>query len=247
MNLLAGGCWVIPSGSEYRAEGVRRFRVPISKDMGSRDIIQTISLYDSGRAPSRRNPFAEEVLYVVGGFGACRIDEFAYPLRPGTAVYIPPGAVYQILNTREEPLEIVSVVCPEDPIVHIDFPLPTLSRSTPPKRSALEQISEPTPLSKRTFKVLLDREQGCKRVTQFIGVIPPGRAPMHHHTYEEALYILEGEGHLWTDEGDARFASGTSIYLPRGASHSLENDGKANIRILGAFHPAEPPANRYED
>src|SRR5436190_21382877 len=86
MKLLAGGCSLIPSGSEYRAEGVRRFRVAISKDMGSRDIIQTISLYDSGRAPSRRNPFAEEVLYVVGGFGACRIDEFAYPLRPGTAL-----------------------------------------------------------------------------------------------------------------------------------------------------------------
>jgi len=215
--------------------------------MGARDIVQTISLYDEGRAPSRRNPFAEEILYVVGGFGACRIDEFAHPLRPATAVYIPPGSVYQILNTREQLLEIVSVACPEDPIVHVDFPLPPLSRSTPPKRAALEQISESTPLSKRNFKVLVDREHGCKHVTQFIGVIPPGRGPMHHHTYEEALYILEGEGRLWTDEGDAKFASGTSIYVPRGTSHCIENDGEANVRILGVFHPAEPPANRYED
>ena len=247
MKILPGGCWVVPGGSEYREEGTRGYRIPISRERGAHEIFQTVSLYDLGRAPSRRNPFAEEVLYVVRGFGACRIDEFAYPLRPQTAVYIPPGSVYQVLNTQEDPLEIVSFVCPEEPNTQIDFPLPKLSRSTPPKRTAVEHLPEPTPFPRRSFRVLVDRELDCRRVTQFVGVIPRGRGPMHRHPYEEAIHILEGEGRLWTDEGDASFAPGTSIYLPRGVSHCLENEGRANVRILGVFYPAEPPADRYED
>jgi len=248
MKLLAGGCALIPwRDLEYRREGARLFGIAISKEMGARDILQTISLYDSGRASSRRNPFGEEVLYVVRGFGACQIDEFAYSLRPGTAVYIPPGSVYQIQNTQEEPLEIVGVVCPEDRFVQADLPLPKLSRSTPPKRTVLENAQTSIRMSERTFKVLVDREQGCNNVTQFVGIIPPGRAPMHRHSYEEAIYILEGEGRMLTDEGDGEFSSGASIYLPRYASHSLENTGTANVRLLGVFHPAGSPADRYEN
>ena len=101
MKILPGGCWVVPGGSEYREEGTRGYRIPISREMGAHEIFQTVSLYDLGRAPSRRNPFAEEVLYVVRGFGACRIDEFAYPLRPQTAVYIPPGSVYQVQTSTD--------------------------------------------------------------------------------------------------------------------------------------------------
>jgi mannose-6-phosphate isomerase-like protein (cupin superfamily) len=103
------------------------------------------------------------------------------------------------------------------------------------------------PTGDRTFKLLINQETGASRVTQFIGVIPPGRAPMHHHTYEEAIYILEGEGRLWTEEGSVDFNAGASIYLPRGVSHCLENSGSANIRLLGVFHPSGSPAARYDD
>jgi mannose-6-phosphate isomerase-like protein (cupin superfamily) len=78
-------------------------------------------------------------------------------------------------------------------------------------------------------------------------VIPPGRAPLHHHTYEEAIYIIEGEGRVHTETGSAEFSAGASIYLPRGVSHSLENTGETNIRLLGVFHPSGSPAARYDD
>jgi len=143
-------------------------------------------------------------------------------------------------------MEIIGVACPEERVVQIDLPMPKLSSSTPPKRSVLKQLMPDSP-TQRIFKVLVDLEQGCKRVTQFNGVIPTGRGPMHHHPYEAAIYILEGEGQVVTLERKAKFSSGSSIYLPRGASHYLENEGTAGIRMLGVFHPAEPPANRYEE
>ena len=54
---------------------------------------------------------------------------------------------------------------------------------------------------------------------------------MHHHTYEEAIYVIEGEGRLHTVDGDTPFKAGSSIYLPRLVSHCLENTGSASIRF----------------
>ena len=30
--------------------------------------------------------------------------------------------------------------------------------------------------------------------TQFAGLIPPGRAPAHHHTYDEVVHVVAGQG-----------------------------------------------------
>jgi mannose-6-phosphate isomerase-like protein (cupin superfamily) len=246
MHLLHGGAAVIAGGEFTGTEGTRRYRVPVARAMGAHDIAQTISVYDAGLAPARRNPTAEEVLYVVSGEGACHLDGFRYELVNGVAVYVPPGRVCQIESLGA--LEIVSVCCPEDESVEVG--VETITRGsfdTRPARVVLEQFQKEIATGDRTFKLLVSHDLGASRVTQFVGVIPPGRAPMHHHTYEEAIYIIEGEGRVWTESGSADFGAGASIYLPRGVSHSLENTGTANIRLLGVFHPSGSPAVRYTD
>ena len=65
------------------------------------------------------NPNAEEVLYVVEGEGTCAVNGFEYALRPGIALFIPPGAVYAVENPSAEPLRVVSACCPQDPERHI--------------------------------------------------------------------------------------------------------------------------------
>src|SRR5215211_2659719 len=248
MMILSGGAALIAEGGPVEREGARRYRVPISRKMGARDIAQTISIYAEGPALARRNPEGEEVLYVVRGEGACYVDGYRYTVEPGTGIYIPPGSVYQIENTEAAELEIVSVCCPEDDKVEVGAE--TFTREpldTKPLRTVRESDQKSIPTGDRTFKLLINQETGASRVTQFIGVIPPGRAAMHHHTYEEAIYILEGEGRLRTEEGSVDFNAGASIYLPRGVSHCLENSGSANIRLLGVFHPSGSPAARYTD
>jgi len=252
MKILAGGAAVIERGELTEVEGTRRFRVPISKTMGARDIAQYVSSYGEGLSLSRRNPAAEEVVYVVSGSGLCYIDGYSYALEPGTAVYIPPGSAYQFENLDQrgrgvEDLEIISVRCPED---DAEVGITTVIRAqqdTKPFRTVREESQEPIPAGDRTFKYLVNQDLGAARVTQFIGVIPTGRAPMHHHTYEEAIYVIEGEGCVHTEDGDARFKAGSSIYLPRGVRHSVENTGSANIRVLGVFHPSGSPAAAYTD
>jgi mannose-6-phosphate isomerase-like protein (cupin superfamily) len=245
--ILEGGAAVIPGGDYESLEGVRRYRTPISRRMGARDIIQIVSLYLPGRAPARRNPIAEEVLYVVRGSGACFVNGFRYELSPGTACYVPPGSICQIENNTKSDLEIVSVRCPEDDNEIVTELLERPEGITKPILTIQETARKSTPVGDRTFKLLASQDLGAERVTQFIGVIPTGRAPMHHHTYEEAIYIIEGEGQLWSSSDSARFFAGSSIYLPRGISHSLENTGTSNIKLLGVFHPSGSPAVSYDD
>jgi mannose-6-phosphate isomerase-like protein (cupin superfamily) len=248
MTVLSGGATVIEGGELTAIEGSRRYRVPISKATGARDIAQTISIYSPGVAPARRNPVGEEVLYIVRGKGSCLIDGHRYTLAPGTAVFVPPGSVYYIDNSGEGDLEVISVCCPEDEQTESGIEPPAWKpNDTAPFLSVRESDREAIAAGNRTFKLLVNQDVGASRVTQFIGVIPPGRAPMHHHTYEEAIYIMEGEGRVWTNDGNAEFKAGSSIYLPRGVTHSLENVGLADIRLLGVFHPSGSPDVSYND
>lgn len=82
-------------------------------------------------------------------------------------------------------------------------------------------------------------------VTQFVGIIPPGRAPDHYHLYEEVICILEGEGRMWAGDSSTPVTRGSCIYLPRGQRHCVENSGAGDMRLLGVFYPAGSPAVRY--
>ena len=103
------------------------------------------------------------------------------------------------------------------------------------------------PTGDRSFHLLVHKDLGCERVTQFLGVIPPSRAPFHYHTYEEAIYILQGSGIVWADDESCEFTAGTSIYLPPGQRHCLENPGPKEVRLLGVFYPSGSPAVNYKD
>jgi mannose-6-phosphate isomerase-like protein (cupin superfamily) len=82
-------------------------------------------------------------------------------------------------------------------------------------------------------------------VTQFVGAIPPGRAPDHFHEYEEVLCFLSGVGRLWAGEVSAPVGPGRCAFLPRGQVHCTENTGTAELRLLGVFHPSGSPAVSY--
>src|SRR5579863_9266302 len=120
MKTLAGGCRVYsPQDGQISTVGNWVGRTVISRDSGAKRITQTASEYTPGVSPAIVNPNAEEVLYVTAGAGVAHVNGFAYPLRPGCAVFIPPGAVYHIENPSAEKLHLVSCCCPEDPERHI--------------------------------------------------------------------------------------------------------------------------------
>jgi mannose-6-phosphate isomerase-like protein (cupin superfamily) len=102
------------------------------------------------------------------------------------------------------------------------------------------------PTGDRWYRVLIDDEVGCTQVTQFVGSIPPGRAPDHFHLYEEVLFILRGEGRMWAGKTSTPIAAGSCVYLPKEQVHCVENTGTDELRLLGVFYPAGSPAARYD-
>ena len=194
------------------------------------------------------NPRAEEVLYVAAGVGKCRINGFAYSLSPGVAIFIPPGAVYNIENTGAETLRLVSSCCPEDPQRHIVDA--SAARRRPASRRScwcMKNLREDIRAGQdRLFRYLVYTDLGCKQITQFAGWIPPSKAPVHYHTYEEGIFILEGHGIVHTDDESCEFDAGCSIYFPIGVRHCVENPGTATIKLLGAFYPSGSPGEAYE-
>jgi len=97
----------------------------------------------------------------------------------------------------------------------------------------------------RQFVLLAAPEHGCASVTQFVGFIPPGRAPDHFHGYDEVVYVLDGEGALHIAGESAPLHAGVCVHLPARLVHCLENTGDGEMRVLGVFRPAGSPAEAY--
>jgi mannose-6-phosphate isomerase-like protein (cupin superfamily) len=98
----------------------------------------------------------------------------------------------------------------------------------------------------RRFRVVFGPGRGCSEATQFVGEIPPGRAPVHSHTYDEVVLILAGEGVVHIDGTDHPLAPGTCVHLSPGQRHCLENTGPDTLVVLGVFHPGGSPAAKHE-
>ena len=86
------------------------------------------------------------------------------------------------------------------------------------------------------------RTLGCLDVTQFVGLIPPGRAPLHSHTYDEVVYVDRRRGRPPPRRARTRRSRpGSCIHLPPLQEHCLENTGPTPMRVLGVFHPSGEP------
>jgi mannose-6-phosphate isomerase-like protein (cupin superfamily) len=93
--------------------------------------------------------------------------------------------------------------------------------------------------------VLFGPGRGCAAATQFVGEIPPGRAPVHSHPYDEVVLILAGEGVVHADQ-DHPLAAGSCVHLAPGQPHCLENTGREPLIVLGVFHPGGSPAQKQQ-
>jgi quercetin dioxygenase-like cupin family protein len=232
--------FVVPEGEleGRRDDGDTASRVVAIDSGGGSELLEMhIARYEQGRSKRRSLDGFQEILYVVSGRGTVVVDGQPHELEPGTAVYVAAGESYEVENPERESLQIVSSLAPQ------------VDGTARPERRVVRYADQPTLSASgdREFRYLVTAEAGCTELTQFFGVIAPGRAPEHSHVYDEVIYVLEGEGVLHTVGGDEPVATGSCIHLPPLLVHSLENSGSSPMRIVAVFHPAGDPASRaYE-
>ena len=174
-----------------------------------------------------------EAWYVISGSGRMNTERVGrVALGPGTAVWLEPALGYACQAEPGHDLEILAVT------VRAGSAAP--GRSAGPARPVVRlDACAPERTGDREFRVLLS--EGLT-ITQFAGLIPPGRAPAHHHTYDEVVHVLAGQGVVHLSGVTAEIGPGTSIYLPPYQSHCLENTGSDPLEVLGVFYPAGSPA-----
>ncbi len=171
----------------------------------------------------------DEVLYVLRGRGRATVAGHPAELVPGTAVYVAAGSRWRV--DEADGIEVLSVL--------VRNPLP--ADGVRYAVVGLDDVEAGQATAGRMFRLLVP----CPSVTQFVGYIPPGRAPDHYHRYDEVVYVLQGTGALHIDGESAPLRPGSCIHLPATLVHSLENEGPGEMQVLGVFRPAGSPAEAY--
>lgn len=243
--VLEGGCRVSTMYEGVpRVDGSLKIWNQIGKASGAKAISLRVLEFGPGTSPPLSNDASDEVFYVLEGDCTAVIDGDAYELGPETGVYLRPRQTLRVENSGQDVVRFVSSQCPEEGSDAVAASGAASQSGLPPIVKLSDRRALPT--ADRWYRVLVDDEIGSEQVTQFVGSIPPGRAPDHFHEYEEVLFILRGEGRMWAGETNTPIGPGSCIYLPQRQVHCVENTGAGELRLLGVFYPAGSPAVRYE-
>jgi len=258
--ILEGGCVVrgmkegVPSIS-----GTASVWSQVSRKTGAKAISLHILAFAPGISPGLSNQDCDQVLYFLEQLddaiaspqhSTIYVNGFAVQVGPQTGIYVQPHQTLTVENHGTSSIYFVSVQCPE-PSTSANFVDAVLTPTSGSIRSQVPPIvslndRRTIPTADRWYRVLVDAGVGSTLVTQFVGSIPPGRAPDHFHEYEEVLFILKGEGRMWAGASHAPIGPGSCVYLPRQQVHCVENTGRSELRLLGVFYPAGSPSVRYE-
>ncbi len=265
--ILEGGCCVsqMREGQPF-TEGTLRIWNQIGRATGAQAISLRIMEFAPGLSPGIQNGECDEILYVldsswkspragdrqvsttcVSGWVNLVIDGRPHEVDADTGIYLRPGEIFAIDNPGPDSVILISSQCPDPDRVPQLVVFPAVD-STRPDRSPIVRLADRPSVTTadRWYRVLVDDQVGSTQVTQFVGSVPPGRAPDHFHNYEEVVLILKGEGRMWAGDTNTPIGAGSCIYLPKGQVHCVENTGTEELRLLGVFYPAGSPSVRYD-
>ena len=99
-------------------------------------------------------------------------------------------------------------------------------------------------LNHRTFA---GPEHGMKNLEVWGQVIEAGAAtPVHCHSCEEAIVILEGSGTLTINGEETEFGANSTLIIPADAVHQIANRGNTPMVVIAALSAA-PVKVRHGD
>jgi mannose-6-phosphate isomerase-like protein (cupin superfamily) len=225
-------------GASSQSGDTAETRVTLDAAGGSQRLEQRVIRFAPGRSKPQPLVGVQGILYVVAGTGTLHVGGAEHELAPETGAYFVAGESFVVENPGPDAVVTVLVTSRQSNGV----------TPKPDPRVVRYEDRPDLPAGKdREFRYLVHRDTGCPDMTQFVGTIPPGRAPDHSHVYDEVIYVLEGRGTLHVEGREFPIEPGTCMHLPPLLEHALENETGSEMRVLGVFHPSGDPASRaYE-
>ena len=185
---LVGGCRVsaMREGTPH-VTGSLSIWNQVGKAAGAKAISLRVLEFGVGLSPGLRNQDCDEVLYVLEDLDdpekakRCTvfIDGRAHRVQAQTGIYLRPGQTLMVDNPGPEAVCFVSSQCPEGESGIVPLGSVDLITDTQAPEPSLVRLADQRemPAGDRWYRVLVDHEIGSEQVTQFVGSIPPGRAP----------------------------------------------------------------------
>jgi len=218
--------------------------------IGDQDEARKLSLFyieaRSGESPAVSLGEAEAVLYLQQGQCTISISGRKFDADAGTGIHVRAHEQFSFINDREDAARWLISICPRVSGLNFDSQGKSLFDQNFPQRSVASKGRSLQSTQDRFYKLLVGPKIGSESVTQFIGRIPPSKAPEHYHLYEEAICILSGHGRMWTGDRHTEIKPGSMIFLPRKQPHCLECLDQDGMELMGVFYPAGSPAINYK-
>ena len=87
--------------------------------------------------------------------------------------------------------------------------------------------------SKLKIRWLITKETGAKNFAmRLFEMEAGGYSPLHSHSWEHEVFILEGEGLVVGGQEEKKFKAGDAIFIPSNEKHQLKNNGKKPCKFL---------------
>jgi len=74
--------------------------------------------------------------------------------------------------------------------------------------------------------------------TSILFLNPGEEVVMHSHEYEEAYFIISGQGKMILENEIIILEKNLSVYVPSNSLHGQKNDGEETLTILCSLSPA---------
>jgi quercetin dioxygenase-like cupin family protein len=228
----------------------RRGALGWAQVIGHGDQAAALSLFyleaGPGAGPALLAGDGEVVLYLIEGQCTVSICGREFPADAGTGIHVRRGETYSFLNAGTDTACWLACACPRTEGMAFAEQQGCQFEEPHPKRAVSMDRGRMMSTEDRYYQILVGPSVGSESITQFIGKIPPSKAPEHFHLYEEAICILSGHGRMWAGEHSEPVGPGSMIFLPRKQAHCLECLDENGMELVGMFYPAGSPAINYK-
>ena len=188
------------------------------------DLLRTeiLSITESNVLPGLQGPLpdvaVDRAYYVIDGDLMLPLGDARVRIVTGGFAFAPSGVNHGIANESHAPARYVSITTPS---------------------SGAEEATVVEGMPGRV-KVLLRGADSGGRVAVMDNVVPARTVgpPLHHHDFDEAFYLLEGEATFQLGDELVTRRAGELVWAPRGAHHCFSNLSDADVRWLLICTPA---------
>lgn len=87
--------------------------------------------------------------------------------------------------------------------------------------------------SKVSVRWLIDKDVGAENFAMRLFEIEPGGySPLHVHSWEHEVFVLDGAGSVSDGERASAFKAGDVVFVPSNERHQFKNSGGKPLRFL---------------